>query len=81
MKPNFALRKGEALTRGWEFGERALRSMCRRRSRASHGRLEPFREEDMDGSLTKDRDGAYRPRVSFRRVLAVVPETARTIGE
>ena len=27
MKPNFALRKGETLTRGWEFGERALRSM------------------------------------------------------
>ena len=35
----------------------------------------------VDGSLTKDRDGAYRPRVSFRRGLAVVPETARTIGE
>ena len=27
MKPNFALRKDEPFTRGWEFGERALRSM------------------------------------------------------
>lgn len=46
-----------------------------------YGRREPFRKEDMDGSLTKDRDGAYRLHVSFRRVPAVVPETARTIGE
>ena len=27
MRPNFALRKGETFTRGWKFGDRALRSM------------------------------------------------------